>query len=148
MTFNIIGRQFPQSGRMSNLLIRTWKDWFIFRDCSAESGRVGSPGVFLGCLQYSVTHPVLLVSSPPHCHHHRHLEEVFLHHPLSHQPKIKKELNEVSIQVSHYKRVLDLITNQIIFSLLGGGGGINQAVSATAVAVAKGVAQDVFYFNA
>ena len=27
---------------LTNLFMRTWKDWFIFREISAESGRVGS----------------------------------------------------------------------------------------------------------
>ncbi len=31
-----------KSRKISNLFIGTWKDWFIFREISAEQGRVGS----------------------------------------------------------------------------------------------------------
>ena len=32
ITFNIIGKQFPSSGRFSNVSIGTWKEYVIFRN--------------------------------------------------------------------------------------------------------------------
>ncbi len=53
ITFNIIGKKFPQSGRFTNVFVRTWKDSFIFRELSAESGRVGSSVTMLDCSRIS-----------------------------------------------------------------------------------------------